>query len=163
MLFVWILRKCKNEMLNLFKQYEGVFPAQGGLASGEEYLEPKKSKGKAFNYSPFALQDAIGEKSAKKAWLEYQKLRIAENIGAEELIFNIINKIRNMLFISLGANKEDLDMKDFPFNKSKKDAKNWKIDELKSFHTKLVEIYHISRLESGHEFDLDLEKVLLSI
>lgn len=142
-------------MNSLFKEYNGVF---------EEKESPKEEKAlPTFAYSPFALQDAIGEGSAKKAWLEYQKLRIKEDIQAEELIHKIANKARDMLAISLGADKESLGMKDFPFNKSKKDAKNWPTEKLKRFYTDLIEAYHRSRLENGIDLDAALEKLLLSI
>ncbi len=150
-------------MQNLFKEYEGVFNSET-----EEASNLKEKKVRVFGYSPFALQDAIGEKSVKKAWIEYQKLRLA-GIEAEELIHNIVSKIRDMTAIMMGASKEDLGMKDFPYNKSKRDSKNWKEKEIKNFYTKLVEIYHKSRMPAdysvgqGEEIDLAIEKILLSI
>ena len=142
---------------NLFKEYKGVFETE----EAEESSDSKQKKERVFGYSPFALQDAIGEKSAKKAWIEYQKLRLA-GIEAEELIHKIVSKVRDMAAISMGANKEDLGIqKDYPYNKSKRDAKNWKEEDLKKFYTKLVEIYHLSRMESGNQLDIALEKTIL--
>ena len=127
-------------MQNLFKEYEGIFEAE----NAEESPDTKQKKERVYAYSPFALQNAIGDKSAKKVWIEYEQRRLAD-ITAEELIFNIINKTRDMLAIkSFGA-------------------KNWKEEDLKSLYTKLVEIYHKSRMESGNELDIALEKTLLSI
>lgn len=146
------------EQNNLFKEYDGVFEAE----DAEESADSKNKKERVFGYSPFALQDAIGEKSAKKVWIEYEKLRFA-GIGAEELVHNIVSKARDMLAIIMGAKKEDLNMKDWPYNKSKRDLKNWKEEELKNFYTKLVEIYHNSRMAGGDELDLAIEKILLSI
>lgn len=143
-------------MDSLFKQYEGIFQ--------EKEESSKKESEFKFAYSPFALQDAIGERSAKKAWLEYQKLRIKEGILTEELIHKIISKTRDMLAISLGADKESLNIKnDYPFNKSKKDAKNWPTEKLKQFYTNLISAYHRSRLESGIDLDTTLEKLILNI
>jgi hypothetical protein len=144
-------------MDSLFKQYEGIFEEK------EEVQKEKNNKPFEYAFSPFALQDAIGEKSAKKAWIEYQKLRIFQGIEAEELIFRIVSKTKEMIAITLGATKEDLGVKsDFPFNKSKKDAKNWQKTELKGFYTSLIETYHRSRM-GGDELDIGLEKILLSI
>ena len=42
-------------------------------------------------------------------------------------------------------------------------AKNWEEKELKNFYTKLVEIYHKSRMESGNELDIAIEKTILNI
>lgn len=146
------LNKMENQ--SLFKEYKGVFEEK------EETFEKKKA-GFEYAYNPFALQDAIGEKSAKKAWLEYEKLRFS-GIEAEDLIHKITAKVRDMAAIVAGANKEDLGMKDYPYNKSKRDAKNWKPEDLKNFYSKLIEIYHRSRM-GGDELDTALEKILLSI
>jgi DNA polymerase III gamma/tau subunit len=142
------------EQSNLFKEFEDLFK--------EEKEAPKEKKERTFGYSPFALQDAIGEKNVKKIWLEYQKLRFA-GIEAEELVHKIASKVRDMLAISLGASKEDLGIKsDYPYNKSKRDARNWKPEELKNFYTKIVAIYHESRM-GGDEIDIALEKIIISI
>lgn len=144
------------EQNNLFKEFEGLF-------KDNDEKNPEKKKGNfEYAYSPFALQDAIGGKSAKAAWIEYEKLKFA-GIEAEELIHKIISKAKDMTAIAMGATKEDLGIqKDYPYNKSKRDAKNWKEAELKNFYTKLVEIYHRSRM-GGEELDVSLEKALLSI
>ena len=146
-------------MNNLFKEYEGVFEAE----NAEEDLEPKKKKERVFAYSPFALQDAVGEKNVKKTWIEYEKLRLA-GIKAEGIIHNIVSKVRDMVAISLGASKEDLGIqKDWQYNKSKTNLKNWKPEELKNFYAKLVEMYNKSRMESDNELDVALEKTLLML
>lgn len=147
------------EQNNLFKEYKGIFEAENAEENSGANQKPER----VFGYSPFALQDAVGERSVKKIWIEYEKLRLA-GIEAEELIHKIISKVRDMLAICLGASKEDLGIqKDYPYNKSKKDTKNWKGEDLKTFYTKLVEIYHRARMEGGSELDVTLEKVLLSI
>ncbi len=142
------------DQINLFKEYKGVFEE-------EESSFPKEKKEKIFGYSPFALQDAVGEKSAKKAWIEYEKLKLS-GVEAEELIHKIVSKVRDMTAVTMGANQEDLGLKNYPYNKSKRDAKNWKREDLKYFYTKLVEIYHRSRM-GGEELNVSLEKALLSI
>jgi DNA polymerase III gamma/tau subunit len=144
-------------MQNLFKEYEGVFKTET-----EENTEVKQKKERVFDYSPFALQDAIGERNIKKIWIEYEKLRLA-GIEAERVIHNIISKVKDMLAISLGASKEDLGIKnDYPYNKSKRDLKNWEKEELKNLLTKLIEIYHHSRM-GGDDLDLAIEKTILGI
>lgn len=138
----------------------------------EEKPEEKKEKAvRVFGYSPFALQDAIGAKDVKQMWLEYRRLRL-EDIEAEEIIHNIISKLRDLLSIMNGATKEDLSIKnDFPFNKSKRDLKNWKREELQAMYTKFVFAYHHSRmgrnannfdLAIGDPLDLAIEKIILN-
>lgn len=144
------------EQNNLFKEYEGIFGPER-----EEDLDSREKKERVFGYNPFALQDAIGEKNVKKMWLEYEKLRLA-GIEAEELIHKIVSKVKDMTAINMGASKEDLNIKDYPFVKSKRDLKNWKTEDLKKFYTKLIEIYHRSRM-GGDELDTAIEKTLLGI
>lgn len=138
---------------SLFKEYDGIFD--------EKETSNKKEKTFEYGYSPFALQDAIGEREVKKMWLEYQKLRFA-GVEAEELIHKVISKVRDMAAIKAGASEEDLGLKDYPFNKSKRDLKNWKEKDLEDFYAKLIEIYHRSRMESG-DLDVAIEKTLLNV
>lgn len=139
---------------SLFKQYKGVFEEK-------EEASPEK-KQREYEYSPFALQDAIGVRDAKVAWIEYIKLRAA-GVESEAIIPNVINKVRDMLAIMRGASQEDLQIKkDFPYNKSKKDVRNWKEAELEYFYTKLVAIYHESRM-GGEDLEIALEKSILSL
>lgn len=145
-------------MQNLFKEYEGIFEAK----NAEENSGSREKKERVFGYSPFALQDAIGEKSVKKIWIEYQKLRLS-GVEAEELISKIVSKVRDMAAIMGGASKDDLGIKsDYPYNKSKRDIKNWPEKDLKSFYGKLVSVYHESRM-GIEEIDLALEKAILNI
>lgn len=149
-------------MDNLFKEYKGVFAPTPEEVAGPTESVGQVKKERVFGFSPFALQDTIGEKNIKKIWLEYEKLRFA-GIPAEDLIHKIISKVRDMTLIEMGANKEDLGMKDYPFEKSKKDLKNWKEANLKNFYTKLIMVYHQSRMTGGDELDTAIEKTLLSI
>jgi DNA polymerase III delta subunit len=124
-------------------------------------LREKKEYG--YDFSPFALQDAVGERSAKHAWIEYNKLRKL-GIEAEEIIPKIINKLRDMLSIARGVSKTDLNIKsDFPYNKSKRDLKNWPLPALKSFYSNLISLYHESRSAHGRDLSMSLEKELLQI
>lgn len=131
-------------------------------SKGVEIIDLREKKEKEWGYSPFALQDAIGERNIKNIWVEYQKLRQL-GIESEDLIHKVMSKVRDMNAILKGATKEDLAIKsDFPFNKSKRDLKNWKPADLENFYTKLVSIYHESRM-GVEELDLALEKALLSL
>ncbi len=153
------------DQINLFKEYKGVFDTEK-----VDETEEKPKAPRAFDFSPFALQDAIGAKDVKSMWLEYRRLR-EKGIEAEEIIHSIVGKVRDMMAIGLGASKDDLGIKsDFPYNKSKKDIKNWDKESLKKFYTELVFAYHESRLARlkddfnggvGEPLDLRIEKVIL--
>ena len=142
-------------MDSLFKEYKGVFEGE------KEVAPPKEKQERVYGYSPFALQDALGEKNIKKIWLEYQKLILAD-VEPEDLIHKIISKVKDLVFIQKGATALDLGIKDYPFNKSKRDLKNWKPEDLQSFYTKLVLAYHQSRM-GGESLGLALEKILLNV
>ena len=145
---------------NLFKEYEGVFaPTLEEVGGPTESVGQKKER--VFEYNPFPLQDALGEKNIKKIWLEYQKLILAD-IKPEDLIHKIISKIKDMVAIQKGATALDLGIKDYPYTKSKRDLKNWKQKDLENFYTKLVLAYHHSRT-GGDELGLAIEKSLLSL
>lgn len=140
----------KKEELELFEN------------SGAEISDYKEKKGFEYDFSPFALQDAIGAKSAKQAWIEYIKLR-EKGIEEEEIVPKIIQKLRDMLAIGKGATKTDLNIKsDFPYNKSKSDLKNWPLSDLLCVYSRLIYIYHDSRM-GGEELETALEKELLGI
>lgn len=141
---------------NLFKQYEGVFEE-----ISEKAPKAAAKKESFFGLNAFALQDAVGEKSAKKSWIEYQKLRF-EGGEAEEIIYKIVSKVSGLSALAKGASKEELGVSDYPFSKLKKDLKNWKPEELESLHRRLVTAFHLSRM-GGDELDLAIEKILLSI
>lgn len=140
-------------MESLFREYEGLFK--------EKEKKDETETPFVYAYSPFALQDAIGAKDIKKTWIEYQKLKMQE-VSSEELIYKIINKVREMLAIKKGADKESLNIKkDFSFNKSKIHSKNWKDPDLESFYTKLIIAFHKSR--QGENLEVSLEKLILNI
>lgn len=141
---------------NLFKQYKETLKE-----GGEEEKSAENKNGFEFTYNPFRLQDAIGEKNAKKAWIEYQKLK-ADGIEADELVHKILNKARDVLAAKRGAIAKDLGLKDFPFSKSKKDSKNWEDKSLEDFYTELIFVFHESRM-GRVELDVALEKIILSI
>jgi DNA polymerase III delta subunit len=150
-------------MRSLFKQYEGAFE--------EGDSEEKKEKSFSYAYSPFALQDALGQRDVKRIWLEYEKLLLA-GIEAEELIHKVISKVKEMLAIKKGASKEDLGIKsDYPYNKSKKDSTNWKEEDLKKLYTGLIGIYYRIRVGNmanevsvrSEELSTALERALLGI
>ena len=141
-------------MDSLFEEYKDVF---------EESSEPVVAKKPAgFAFSPFALQDGVGERSAKKAWIEYIKLRLS-GIQAEELVPRIVSKARDMVLIKRGATAADLNSKPFPYGKSKKDLKNWPEVNLQNFYTNLVTTYHHSRIKSNYNLDIEIEKLLLGL
>ena len=139
-----------------------------GGAKISDFREKKENKWKQkFNppaggdkYNPFALADAVGKKSAKEAWIEYERARLA-GAEPEELHGRVWGKARDMI-ASEKATAEELGLHPFVHQKAKADFKNWSKEKLDNFTDKLLDIYHQSRL-GGDELDLAMEKLLLNI
>ena len=147
----------------LFKEYKGVFDTE------TEELSVKKEF--VYSWSPFVLQDAVGEKDIKKIWIEYRRV-LDSGVSTEEIFHKITSKVRDMLGILQGLTKEDLDIKsDYPYNKSKQHSKKWSLKELKYFYQKLVFTYHKVRLPKerdnldyfSNDLEISLEILILSL
>ncbi len=139
---------------NLFKEYEGVFDEW--QEEGEEVKEGRKKEA----YNPFAIGDAVGKKSPKESWIEYIVARL-QGAEAEELHARAVSKVRDIIIASK-EKQESTSMHPFVYKKAKWDMKNWKEGELEKTYSKLVEIYHESRM-GGEELDIALEKLLLTL
>lgn len=131
-------------------------PAQGWTASGRKW-KAKLSDGK---FSPFALPDAVGKKSPKEAWIEYQRARMA-GIEPEELHARVWAKVRDMISSESGT-ADELLIHPFVHKKAQADFRNWPPRLLQDFADELIDVYHQSRL-GGDGLDVSMEKALLSI
>jgi len=138
----------------LFKQYKGVFDEEDLEMRGKQ----EKSARPKNNF--FALPDAVGQKDAKAAWLQYILAR-KTGLEPEMLHANIAGKVRDML-LSAKASVEELQMHSFVYKKAKSDFSRWNRQELQEFYDKLVFIYHEARM-AGTDLDIGIEKTLLTI
>lgn len=133
-------------------------------AKVSDFREKKENKWKAKytndKFNLFALADAVGKKSAKEAWIEYERARLA-GVEPEELHGRVWGKARDMIS-SEKATATELGIHPFVHKKAKADLSNWPRDTLNNFTDQLLDIYHESRL-GGDELDLAMEKLLLSI
>lgn len=127
-----------------------------------DYREEKKAFKKWENekYNSFALPDAVGRKSAKDAWIEYEKARMA--LGTpEELHARVWGKVRDMIAANYGS-VEESGLHPFVYKKAKADLKNWNEESLNKFIELLIDVYHESRM-GVVELDIGMEKLLLGI
>ncbi len=143
----------ENIQEGLFTEYKGAFDEE--VDSELKLAMASKQKG---NF--FALPDAVGQKNAKKAWIEYIKARTLL-LEPEMLHGSIVAKVRDMLF-SERASAGELEMHPFVYKKAKQDFNNWNREELQKLYYRLIFIHYQSR-SGGDELDLALEKLLLSI
>ncbi len=128
--------------------------------SGASITEAKDTGADSFIRSNFALADAFGEKSAKSAWVEFQR-SLAEGQEEEMVFGSVVGKVRDMLYTTK-LKKPEGAMHPFVYNKSKSHIKNWKIEELERVYDRLLDLHYKSR--KGEEGIVGgLEKIILSI
>lgn len=129
-----------------------------GDIEDEESL-PLDNKGKEFNV--FALTDAFGSRNKKEAWVLYQKA-LSLGVSADEIFFKLFWQVKSMLLAGRTKSAEEVDMKNFPYNKAKGFLKNFKPEELEKLSEDLVIGYHKARRGEG-EMTTMVEKILLKL
>jgi hypothetical protein len=154
----------------LFEEFSHVFSQE----NSEEIVDDIQTKQKVrqFRYSPFALQDAIGEGDKKKMWIEYRVL-VMDGIPVDELYFKIIDKARDMLAVKRGLDQGDLSIKhNFVWSKTLAHAKKWDEEKLEKFYGDLVQIYYRTRMGAeqnvfagfaDQDMEIALEKTFLRL
>ena len=129
------------------------------FVEGDEARPLFDKKGGEFNI--FLLTDAVGARKKKEAWILYQRALFA-GLSAEEIFFKIVWQIKSMLIASKTKSVEETDMKPFPYSKAKSFLKNFKLEELEEFSTRLVLGYHLAR-RGEEEMETLVEKTLLGL
>ena len=129
------------------------------LGVEEESEAVLDEKGREFN--AFSITDAFGVKDKKKAWILYQKAML-EGVSSEEIFFKLVWQVKSMLLASRTKDAREADMKEFPYNKSKKFLKNFNKEELEQISSDLVTGYHQVRRGKG-DMETFVERVLLSL
>jgi len=109
----------------------------------------------------FSIADAFAGKDKKRLWslLQESKMR---NIPPEEVHGIIIWSVRSMLLARDANSAGEARLKPFVFNKSKRNAENFKEEELEKISSELVSIYHDAR-RGIVDMDVGLEKLMLRI
>lgn len=120
-------------------------------------LKPTTSNLKP-SFSIFKLTDALGNRSRKKAWVEYQRA-LRSGSRPEEIHGMLFWQTKSMLLV---AQKATSGLKPFVVSKSKSFLNNWTEDELKKLSSNLVSIYHNSR-RGGPELEIAIEQLVLGL
>lgn len=120
-------------------------------------FSPKSSS--AFNI--FALTNAIGARNKREAWMLYRKA-LASGMVPEEVFYKLVWQVKTMLVASRTRSVAETDMKPYPYDKAKRNLKNFKPGELEQISENLVKSYH--ELRRGHEdAETMVEKALLNL
>lgn len=112
-------------------------------------------------FNIFALADALGEKDKKRLWVLLQK-SAHSRVSAEEIHGTLMWQIRMMLIAKQSKTAEECGVKPFVFNKAKRHAENYSLDELRELSQKFVAMYHNVR-SGGAEVGVSLERLALEL
>jgi len=108
----------------------------------------------------FAIADAVGEKNSTKAWALYQKL-LRRGISPEEIHGAIFWQVKSIALAHKTSTANEAGMKEFPYGKAKRFARNFSEEEIRERLSSLVFLYHDSRAEDSSSLETALEKFLL--
>ncbi len=111
-------------------------------------------------FNTFALADALGGRDKKQMWVLYQQA-ILSGSAPEEIHGILFWQMKSMLLASQTTSAGDAGLKPFVYNKAKKFAGNYKLEELKNLTQSLVSEYHESR-RGGLRLRDRVEKWMLS-
>lgn len=126
------------------------------IANGSRII---KNSGK--NINNFVIADSLGERNIKKLWKLFTEA-VREETSTEEIFGILWWQVKSMILASKTKTAHDAGMKDFPYNKSKRFAKNFTQAELSKLADSMMQIYHDSR-RGGSELEIRLEKLILNL
>jgi DNA polymerase III delta subunit len=118
----------------------------------------KSEKKDSFNL--FGLADAVGGKDKKNSWVILQNA-FKRNISPEEIHGVLWWQVKS-IYSSMVGNAKETGMKDFTYNKSKRFAEKYRIDDVEKIMNELIEMSHDAHL-GERDFKLSLEKFILNI
>jgi DNA polymerase III delta subunit len=152
-IFVWVEEKIKAPALKKIEKVSEKI---------QEYklADSKKAGREAGDFNTFALADAFGQRDKKKLWTLY--VEALKNSAPEEIHGILWWQLKSMILSVKSGSASEVGMKDFPYNKAKRFAKNFTADELQDLSDEMIAIYHESR-RGGSDLGIRLEKFLLEV
>ena len=148
-IFIWVDRDVDVKVLEEVEKH---------AVKVQKFEETKKPAKLEFN--PFILADALCERNKQKLWMNF---RDALNyLDPQELHGKLFWQMKSMLLAQKYTTPAEVDMKPFPFNKSKAGAKKYSQEELENLTTDLLAVSHNAR-RGIHNFEIALERWVLSI
>ncbi|MEX2405542.1 MAG: hypothetical protein WD579_02975 [Candidatus Paceibacterota bacterium] len=123
--------------------------------------EFNKKISKEKEYKPFGLSDAVGRRDIKKAWNELNRAW-SEGKLPEEIHGLLFWQLKSMIVASSTKSANEAGMKAFVYNKARKGASNYTIEELHALSRNLIERYHEARRGAG-ELTTHIEKFILNL
>jgi DNA polymerase III delta subunit len=121
---------------------------------GDGQMGAKKFVQRKNEFNIFALTDALGERNRARLWTLYQKA-LMQGSEPEEIHGILFWQVKSLLAAAQSKTAAEAGLKPFVWSKSQGFLRNYSLDELKKISSKMVGLYHLSRIES-----LDLEDEL---
>jgi len=124
-----------------------------------EVEDKKPLKSFISNFSIFSLADALGERDKKRMWVLYREA-IDLGISPEEIVGTLFWQVKMILLAHRVKKATDAGVKDFPFSKAQRYAKNYSLDEIQKLSSDIISIYHEAH-RGKVDFEIELEKLIL--
>lgn len=112
-------------------------------------------------FNMFAFGDAFGKRDKKELWRLFVLSQI-KDIPAEEVLTIISWQVRSILNALKSKDLKSSGLNPFVYRKAISFSKNFSEEELVSFSSELIKMYHEARID-GPELDSALEKFILSL
>lgn len=116
--------------------------------------------GTATRFNAFALADALASKDKKTLWMLLLQAE-QEGLTPEEIIGTLFWQLKSLRLAKITKTAADADMKDFTYNKAKRAAAKFTIEDLQTLSERLLTVYHKGHL--GSDINLTLEQWVLLI
>jgi len=109
----------------------------------------------------FEFANALGIKKRKELWTLFQDA-LNESVPAEEVHGIFFWQIKSMLLAKKCKTASEAGMKDFPFQKAKRYAENYSLEELENISSKMVSMYHEAH-RGNHDMHVALERMIMGL
>jgi DNA polymerase III delta subunit len=151
-----------SESENIFIVIEGTLlaPEKKVFTKYAESIEELK-KDSALRFNTFSLTDALAKKDKKNLWLLFHEAKLS-GIALEEIVGVLWWQLKTLRLAALTKSAEEAGIKDFPYNKARRELSKFKDGELEMLSNSLNTLLHESRLGLC-DLDISLERFLLRL
>ncbi len=126
-----------------------------------ECIDASAPAKKLERFNTFAITDAFLSKNKKDMWVLYRKA-LDEGVSVQEIHGLLLWQIR-ALFLVLHSTKKESGLNPFVFEKTAKALKNFTRDQLVSYESQLVSMYHKDMSSGGAPIETSFECFILEL
>ena len=144
--FVLIAEKLPLALAKVLKPY------------AKEFFE---AKDETTRFNTFALADALALKDKKTLWLLLTRSK-TNDVTPEEVAGTLFWQLKSLRLAKSTSSAEEAGMKDFTYNKAKRAASKFTVEELQELSHSLIELYHDGHLGKT-DLALALERWVLAV